>query len=410
MNKETITTSLESVRRLFVTRQHLAGPLPKKSSREQLMRVVRDLCYVQWDPIDAVAPSHVISFWSRLGSFKLSDLEGLMWDERKLFMHWNPATLVPTEYYPICYSLMKRYPESISDSWGGWKRGARKFLASHADLRKKVLAELKKKGPLAANEFQDYVVSKSPDGWTSGSDVSHMLFHLLMLGEVMVVGHRGNQNLWGLTTDFLPDWADRRVLSEEEFEREAAQKALRALGTATAREIHIYFPRARYLRLKETLKGLAEESKIRQVLVKELGARERYIHEEDVPALESIGSEDWEPRMTLLAPFDNLIANQKRTNLMFGFDYIHENFLPKEKRKYGTFVHPILYGDRLIGRADLLRDKASQTLRVIGLFAEPGAPKSKEVGSKLRDMLEDFAEFLGAREVVYPARVPSGWK
>ena len=110
MNDETITTSLESVRRLFVTKQHLAFELPKQVSREHVLSVVRDLCYVQWDPIDAVAPSHVISLWSRLGSFKRSDLEGLLWDDRKLFMHWNPATLVPTEYYPMCYSLMKRYP------------------------------------------------------------------------------------------------------------------------------------------------------------------------------------------------------------------------------------------------------------------------------------------------------------
>ena len=273
------------------------------------------------------------------------------------------------------------------------------------------MAELKKRGPLAANEFQDYVASKRSDGWTSASDVSRMLFHLLLLGEAMVFGRRGNQNLWGLAVDFLPDWVDKKVLSQQEFEREAAQKALRALGTATAREIHYYFPRARYLQLEETLKGLKEESKIRRVHVKELGARdERYIHEEDVPAIESVVSDEWEPRMTFLAPFDNLIADHSRAGRLFGFDYVHENFLPKEKRKFGTFVYPILYGDRLIGRADLLREKAAQNLRVIGLFAEPAAPKNSKVLSKLWDTLTDLAGFLGAREVLYPARFPSDWE
>ena len=226
----------------------------------------------------------------------------------------------------------------------------------------------------------------------------------------MVVGHRGNQNLWGLAEDFLPDWVVRKELSEEEFERETAQKALRSLGAATPREIFLYFPRARYLQLKKTIAGLVNESKIHLVQVKELGPRdERYIHDDDVTILESVNS-DWEPRMTLLAPFDNLLNDHGRLSRLFGFDYVHENFLPKNKRKYGTFVYPILYGNRLIGRADLLRDKESQKLRVIGLFAEPGASNTREVASKLRATFEDLAGFLGAREVVYPARVPSGWK
>ena len=170
------SASLNSLRRLVVKKQLLAGKLPRRPNREEILGVVRDLCYVQWDPIDAVAPSHIVSFWSRLGNFRLSDLDALLWGDRRLFMHWNPASLVPTEFYPLCYSLMKRYPDSVSDSWGSWKRGARKFLAKK-DLRTRLLGELREKGPMATNEFRDYTRAKSPDGWTSGSDVSNMLFH-----------------------------------------------------------------------------------------------------------------------------------------------------------------------------------------------------------------------------------------
>lgn len=70
---------------------------------------------------------------------------------------------------------------------GGQMRRAERFLAADKDLRKKILAELKK-GPLQANQFQDHVPSKSPDGSTSGSSVTVMLYHLMMMGEVMVVG------------------------------------------------------------------------------------------------------------------------------------------------------------------------------------------------------------------------------
>ncbi len=402
---------MENVRRLAVTKQHLAGKLPQRATREDILSVVRDCCYIQWDPIDAVAPSHVIAFWSRLGNFRLSDLDWLLWEAKKLFQHWTPiASIVPTEDSPIFSSMMRRYPESLTKSWYGHIERARKFLAEHKELRKRILSDLKK-GPLQLKQFSDYVrAGRSADGWTPSSDVSKMLFHLLMSGEVMVVDHQGLQNVWGLSDDFLPDWVDKKELTEEEFEREAAQRALRALGIAFAREIHLYFPRGRYSNPKKTLERLEEDSVIHRIQVKGLDSRERYIHEKDVPLLESMSTDAWEPRLTLLAPFDNLLTDRGRTNRIFGFDYMHENFLPENKRKFGTFVHPILYGDKLIGRADLLKDKASGKLLVKSAHAEPGAPSDKQLASNIGEMMEDFAEFVGAKEVAYTSRVPKVWK
>ncbi len=395
----------------MVVKQHLAGK-PLRPNTESILSIVRDLCYVQWDPVDAVAPSHIISFWSRLGNFRQSDLERLLWDEKKFFLHWTPmASIVLTEDYPIYSSMMRRYPESLSDSWGSQKRRARKFLAENKELRKKILSELKKKGPLRQNQFQDYVRTRSLDGWIPGSKVSLMLYNLLMTGDVMIAGHEGNQNIYGLAEEFLPSTVERRELTEEEFEHEAAQRALRALGTATPREIHVYFPRGCYLNLEKTLESLEKESNIRRIRVEGLGRKcDQYIHELDVPILESVDSDELEPRMTLIAPFDNLICLQGRTSRLFGFDYVHENFLPKTKRKFGTFVHPILWGDALIGRIDMLRDKEHERLNVISVHSEPHAPGGREVSSKIDETIRQLGEFLGAKEVVYPARVPPAWR
>lgn len=410
LNKEHISISSETARRLEVTKQRLAGKLPAKPTREEILSVTRDTCYIQWDPVDAVAPSHNVAYWSRLGNFKLSDLDRLLWDEKKLFLHWTPqASIVLTEDYPIFSSLMRRFPESLSDSWGGGHRQG-KFLAEHKNVRKKILDELKKKGPLEANQFEDYVRSKSPDGWTSGSVVSRMLFYLLMMGDVMIVGHNGLKNIYGLSDGFLPKWVDRKEITEEEFEHEAAQRSLRALGTGFAREIHLYFPHGRYRSLEKTLDDLERESKIHRVRVEGLGRKgEQYIHDQDLRILESLDSK-WEPRMTMLAPFDNILHNRDRLRRLFGTDYVHENFLPANKRKYGTYVHPILWGEKLIGRADLRMDKENVKLNVISVHAEPGAPTDSETVAKIGEMMGDFATFLGADDVEYSGRVPAAWK
>jgi uncharacterized protein YcaQ len=114
--------------------------------------------------------------------------------------------------------------------------------------------------------------------------------------------------------------------------------------------------------------------------------------------------------MSLLAPFDNFIVGRARTNRLFGFDYVHEQFLPKEKRKFGTFVLPILWGDSLIGRTDLRTDRENEKLLVNSVHAQPGAPSDKETSLKIAETIRNFADFLGAKEVEYTTRVPAAWK
>ena len=393
-----------------MTKQHLAGKVPTGPATEMIVSVIRDLGFVQWDPVDVVAPSHLITLWSRVGKFRMSDLDRLLWDDKKLFEHWShAASIVLTEDYPLFYSLMKRYPESLSKSWGGWKARARKWLAENKGLRKKILNELGK-GPLRLSEFEDHARGKrSADGWTSGSDVSTALFHMQMSGDVMVVGHEGRQNIWGLSETFLPSWVARNELPEQEVEREGAERTIRALGTASPSEINRYFLRGRYLDLKKALERLQEESTVHRVQVTGLGG-ERYIHDRDVQLLESMNSRVWQPRMSLLAPFDNLLAVREGTSRLFGFDYVHENFLPKNKRKFGTYVLPILWGDRFIGRVDPKMDRENERLVINSIYAEPGAPRDKEVALKIRETIENLAEFLGAKEVEYTARVPKAWR
>ena len=413
MSEETVSISVEGARRLAVTRQHLAGRPPKRATREQILSAVRDLAFVQWDPIEVVAPSHVLALWSRVGGFRLSDLDRLLWEEKKLFEHWPGrfAAIVLTEDYPLYYSMMKRYPESLSKSWGTQKARAKMFLAEHKELARSILGQLKK-GPLQLTQFKDYARTKRrAEAWTPGSDVSEMLFHLEMSGKIMVVGHDGNQNVWGLSEEFLPSWAERTELAEEEVERLAAQRAIRALGTASSREINYYFPRGRYRNLEGALESLVEDATIHRVRVPGIrGGGERHVHDRDVQLLESMDTDAWQPRTSLLPPFDNLICGRDRTNRIFGFDYSHEMFLPRNKRRFGYYVLPILRGERLIGRVDPQMDRKNEKLLVHSVHAERGAPSDKGVTSEIGETIERLAGFLGAKEVVYTARVPAAWR
>lgn len=412
---KSVSTSLENVRRLAVVKQGLAGRRPNKPTSKDILELTRNIGCLQLDPISAVAPSHQIVLWSRLGNYDTSHLDNLLWSEKKLFEYWaHQASIVLMEDYPLYYYMMRNYPDVFLKSLGPvWRLRVKKWINANSRLRDYVLRQLEERGPLLSRQFEDKSRTKLRSfGWSSWSDVSRMLFHLYFKGEVMVVGREGKQKIYDLSERFLPSWVPKKELSEEQVEYEGVQRSIQALGTANESELKWYFLRGRYPNLKDTLKRLQADSKIYPVDIQDgpIGRGERYIHRNDVQTLEEMDSDTWEPRVSLLSPFDNLICDRTRTKLLFNFDYLTEIYTPENKRKYGYYVLPILYGDKFIGRLDPLMDRKNERLLINAVHAEPHAPKHKNVSREIRDTVEQLSDFLGAKEVVYSQRVPKPWR
>jgi uncharacterized protein YcaQ len=87
-----------------------------------------------------------------------------------------------------------------------------------------------------------------------------------------------------------------------------------------------------------------------------------------------------------------------------------EIYVPKELRKFGYYVLPILHGDKLIGRIDPQLDRKNKTLLINAVYAEKSAPETNEAGKAVGSATEALADFLGAKNVVYSQKVPDMWK
>lgn len=398
-------------RRLAITRQRLAGPYTAADA-DEILETIRDLGCVQIDPINAVARSHLLVLWSRFGAFDPVHLDTLLWQERRLFEYWaHCASIVPTEDYPIHQPMMRAYLKGNSP----WEMRARAWVEENDALRRGILNKLRREGPLPARAFEEEGKDTKhwvSTGWTAGRNVSRMLDFLWIQGKIMVAGRAGLQKIWDLSERVLPEWTPRDKLSEREIVRRAAQKSLRALGVATARQIEQHFIRGRYSNLQRVLAELEAERRIERVQIGADGNALRgewFIHTDDLPLLDSLTNGNWQPRTTLLSPFDNLICDRTRTKMLFNFDYAIEIYTPKEKRKYGYYVLPILHGDRLIGRIDPVMDRERGRLAIHAVFAERAVPMDQEAGNALADAIQNLAGFLGAKEIAYSRRVPKGW-
>ena len=55
--------------------------------------------------------------------------------------------------------------------------------------------------------------------------------------------------------------------------------------------------------------------------------------------------------VVFLSPLDPVSA-RGRAKVLFGFDYVWEVYKPVDQRKFGYYVLPILWGDKLVGRFD----------------------------------------------------------
>ena len=73
------------------------------------------------------------------------------------------------------------------------------------------------------------------------------------------------------------------------------------------------------------------------------------------PATESPASSRWRPNecVRLVTPFDPLVWDRRRFNILWGWAYRFEAYTPPPKRKLGYYALPLLWHDRVIGWGNL---------------------------------------------------------
>ena len=406
------TIDRSTARRLAITVQRLAGT-PPRSSPNAVLGVIRSIRCVQIDPIAVVARSPLLVLGSRVSGFDAKHLDRLLWRDHSVYEYWaHAASVVLTEDHPIHAWYMRQY---LRDDWSAWNRRRLDWMAANAKLKRSVLAQVRRDGPVLARRISGGLTGESwrSSGWTNERNVDRMLGFLWASGRVMVAGREGIQKLWDLTERVLPADAPRERLSDLEVTRRAVDRSLRGLGVGTAKHIKSHFTRDRYPELNRVLAEFERTGRVERVVVEHDGAPMPgtwYVHGDDMPLLEGIERGRWEPRATMLSPFDNLIADRARAELLFDLSYRMEIYVPKAKRRYGYYSMPVLDGDRFVARVDPATDRANRRLLIRAVHAEPGVRTTRESGRPVAEAVRDLASWLGATEIELDGSVPAAWR
>jgi uncharacterized protein YcaQ len=370
---------IEHARRLAVARQRLSGPRPKPVTTDDIHELVRAIGCLQLDPTAVVARNHLLVLFSRLGAFDPKLVDTLLWDERRLYEYWaHQASLVPTEDRALHAALPPPWLDQRTTA--GW-------MTTRGRFSELVLQRLAADGSVRAADFEQHG-EKYESGWGERSPITDTLALLWLQGRIMPAGRLGSRHRWALA-DIWFRKPIGRIPERTVALRQAAVRSLRALGVATQKQVKNHFVRHRYQGLATAWRDLEADGRIVPV---DVGIKGDWY--DDLELLDQIQSGDFEPRTTLLSPFDNLICDRERTQALWGFDFKLEIYVPRSKR-WGYFVMPLLHGDRIVARFDLAVDRKDGVLNAVGERWERGWEGGRRPARPTTRALDELASFLG---------------
>ena len=84
---------------------------------------------------------------------------------------------------------------------------------------------------------------------------------------------------------------------------------------------------------------------------------------------------------------------------MLAFDHLIEVYKPAPQRQYGYYVLPLLWRDRIVGRADLKSERSEGTLVVRAFHVERGVRQSAALDDALDRALDRLCRTIGLERV-----------
>jgi uncharacterized protein YcaQ len=111
------------------------------------------------------------------------------------------------------------------------------------------------------------------------------------------------------------------------------------------------------------------------------------------PAGEGLSGDPPPEVVRLLAPFDPLVRNRDRFELLWGWVYRFEAYTPLSKRKLGYYALPLLWRDRVVGWGNLAV-RAGRLDASLGYLGDR-PPRDRAFRRALDEELDRIRDFLG---------------
>ena len=356
-----------------------------------MLEVFRRLGSIQFDPLAVAGRSHDLVLHARVADYEPAWCD-LLYERRAIFEAVNKGlSLVPASEYP----------------WfrGTLSQNAPRILAENAKVAERVLERIRAEGPLSSLDFQSER-GATTDWFGAPTNTVRAVLEAFTVTSVLGLARRdGNRRYYDLVERLLPaDLLARNVPVAEQMRHKllSRYRAHGLLGVGGGGDIFGGIGPAKpdprfpgYPGRTALRAGLVDRGELVPVEVENVRGK-RFVVKADVDLLGH--PPEPPPSVAFLSPFDPLVWDRSLLGSLFAFEYVWELFHPPAKRRWGWYVLPMLFGDRLVGRIEPRIDRAGGRVEVLGVWWEDGfAPRGSEgFVDAMRDALRAYLRFGGA--------------
>ncbi len=376
----------EQARRFLLAYQGLWPP-DEFQGKAGILAYIRRVGCIQFDPLNIVGHNQELVLQARVVGFRPPMLRELLYEERKLLDGFDKVMSI---YGVDDWPYFRRMREAAGNGNGRSAEAVRAVVPF-------VRLALEARGPLSSLDLE--MGEKVDWDWSQSRLARAALESMYFWGEVVIHHKVHTRKVYDFAHRCLPEdllQAPDPNETEEAYQDWHVLRRIGGVGLLWNRSgeawlgMHSIQSQAR----KAALGRLLDRGQVIQAQVEGI-AEPFYLRSQDQPRLEQVlMMGEPPPHASIMAPLDNLLWDRRMLKELFGFDYRWEVYVPAEKRRYGYYVLPILYGDRFIARFEPVKDKSRGVLVIKNWWWEPGVTPSAPMQSVLQDCLRRFLQYL----------------
>ena len=366
-----------------------------------MLEVFRRLGSIQFDPIAVAGRNHDLVLHARVTDYEPTWCDEL-YERREIFEATNKAlSFIPTSEFPWFRHV-----------WG--RKGPRfhaAALADNAEVAERVLDRIRAEGPLSTHDFERQ--SGATKNWFGMPEnaVRSVLEAYTVMGVIGLARREGSTRYYDVIERLLP----AKVLEKEVPEREQQlhkllsryrAHGLLGAGGAGGTFDRIAPPRSTPDRVgrNELHAELVERGSLVPVEVEGVRTK-RFVVADELALLEAPP----EPAQSVafIAPFDSLLWDTALLASLFDFEFVWEGFFQPAKRRWGYYVMPICFGDRLVGRIEPRIDRDGSRVEVLNVWWQDGFAPRRAAGfvDAMHDAVGAYLRFAGADRLDWAAHL-----
>ena len=385
----------DQARQFILLKQGLLGR-HRFAGKDGAYQYVRQAGCIQYDPVDVCGRNAELTLQSRVKGFTKRMLDDLLYRDRLLVDYADKELSIwPSEDWPYFASYRER-----SMALG-------KAFSGIPELEEEAIRHIRANGPVSSDSLplEGTVFWHSSMHWSGHwhkeSPAARSVLEQLYTDGVLLIHHKsGTRKFYDLADKYLP--ADL-LAAPDPCPDESARldwrvlRRIGAVGLLWNRRSDAWLGISMAAEERDAAFARLEKAgRITPVRVEGLRFP-LYVLNTDLPLLESVrsGQADCKARLEFLAPLDPMLWDRKLIEALFGFQYSWEIYTPASKRKYGYYVLPVLYGDRLVGRIEPKADRKANSLTVQNIWFEPGVRQTKTLSGMIDKAVCRLARFNG---------------